>query len=259
MAYRLEVWLSRRADLIIANGHAVRADAIRRGMPPDRIGVVPNGIDTQSMQPDVEAGRARRRAWGLPEDAFVIGCVARFDPMKDHTTFLTAAASFIRAHPVARFVCVGEGPPDYRDRIKALARSLGLESCLLWAGEMHNLRAVYNAFDIATLSSAFGEGFPNVVGEAMACGVPVAATDVGDTRLIVGEFGEVVPPCQPELLCAGWERLRVRLVQDTSFRAAMRDSICTSYSVDSMVERTAHALSLLLAGRSPEEITRDLA
>ena len=67
------------------------------------------------------------------------------------------------------------------------------------------MKAVYNAFDIATLASAFGEGFPNAVGEAMACGIPVAATDVGDVRSIAGSSGEVVPPKNPDLLCAAWQ------------------------------------------------------
>jgi glycosyltransferase involved in cell wall biosynthesis len=256
--YRLEVLLSRRADLIIANGHAVRADAIRRGMSDSLIAVVPNGIDAQAMRPDPMAGRTQRRAWDISDDAFVIGCVARFDPMKDHATFLAAAAEFARAHSDARFVCVGSGPPAYRDDIRALAGSLGLDRCLVWAGEMHDLRGVYNAFDIATLSSAFGEGFPNVIGEAMACGTPVVATDIGDARLIVGEFGEVVPPRRPDLLSTGWARLRQRLAQHASFRDAMRQSIIAHYSVDTMVEQTAQILARLTAGERAEQITRGL-
>src|SRR3954468_17751249 len=65
LTYRSEAWLSRRADLIIANAHAVRADAIARGLPADRIVVVPNGIDTDLMRLDKEAGRALRRTWGV--------------------------------------------------------------------------------------------------------------------------------------------------------------------------------------------------
>src|SRR5262245_56352612 len=169
LTYRLEVWLSRRAHLVIANAHAGRADAIKRGMAADRIAVVPNGIDSETMRPDPAAGRAQRRIWGIADDTFVVGCVARLDPMKDHANYLRAAAEFARDHPEARFVCVGDGPPKYRDELEALARSLGLEDRLLWAGESGNVIAAYNAFDIATLPSAFGEGFPNVVGEAMAC------------------------------------------------------------------------------------------
>jgi glycosyltransferase involved in cell wall biosynthesis len=178
LTYRSEAWLSRQADLIIANARAVRTDAIARGLPADRIAVVPNGIDTDLMRPDVAAGRALRRTWGLSNEAFVIGCVARLDPMKDHANLLNAAARLVREDPDVRFVCVGHGPATYRDELKRLANSLGLADRVLWADEVADMKAVYNAFDIATLASAFGEGFPNVVGEAMACGIPVAATDV---------------------------------------------------------------------------------
>jgi len=256
LTYRLEVWLSRRADLVIANARAGRADAIRRGMAADRIAFVPNGIDSETMRPDSAAGRAQRRAWGIAEDAFVIGCVARLDPMKDHANYLRAAAGFARDHPDARFVCVGDGPPKYRDELAALARSLGLGDRLVWAGESGNVNAAYNAFDIATLPSAFGEGFPNVVGEAMACGVPVAGTETGDVRTIVGDLGEVVPPRQPELLCAAWARLRQRLAQDPGLRKDVRNSVVARYSIDAMVDRTEDIFTQLMADRPAHDIAR---
>jgi glycosyltransferase involved in cell wall biosynthesis len=94
LTYRSEVWLARRAHLLIANARAVRADAVARGLPADRVAVVPNGIDTDAMRPDAAGGRALRHAWKVSDDAFVIGCVARLDPMKDHANLLRAAASF---------------------------------------------------------------------------------------------------------------------------------------------------------------------
>jgi glycosyltransferase involved in cell wall biosynthesis len=103
-SYRSEAWLSRRADLVIANARAVRADAIARGFPANRIAVVANGIDTELMRPDPSRRRAMRAAWDIADDAFVVGCVARFDPMKDHDTLLRAAAIFARGRPDARFV-----------------------------------------------------------------------------------------------------------------------------------------------------------
>jgi glycosyltransferase involved in cell wall biosynthesis len=259
LTYRTEAWLSRRADLIIANARAVRADAAGRGLPAERIAVVPNGIDTDAMRPDAAAGRALRRAWGLSDDAFVIGCVARLDPMKDHANFLDAAARFARDHHDAHFVCVGDGPAAYRDGLKARANSLGLGDRMAWAGEVGDVRSAYNAFDIATLTSAFGEGFPNVIGEAMACGIPVVATDVGDARPIVGEFGEVVPPKNPALLCAGWERLHQRLVQEPGLRQAARRSMVASYGLDAMVRRTEDILTRLAADRRAEELAREFA
>jgi glycosyltransferase involved in cell wall biosynthesis len=261
LSYRTEAWLSPRADLIIANAHAVRDDAAGRGLPAGRIAVVPNGIDTDAMRPDAAAGQALRRAWahswGLADDAFVIGCVARLDPMKDHANLLHAAARFAQAHPDARFVCAGDGPPGYRSELAALANSLGLADRLVWAGEVGDVRAAYNAFDIATLPSAFGEGFPNVVGEAMACGTPVVATDVGDTAAIVGAHGEVVAPSEPDALCAGWLRLRRRLGPE--LRDAVRSSIVADYGLDVMVSRTEAVLAQLISGRPAEEIAREFA
>jgi glycosyltransferase involved in cell wall biosynthesis len=248
LTYRLEAWLARRADLIIANADAGRADAIRRGFPSDRIAVIANGIDTDVMRPDADGGRARRRAWGIADDAFVVGCVARFDPMKDHANFLAAAARFTAKVPTARFVCAGDGPPAYRAELEALAQSLGLADRIVWAGEIANMATAYNAFDITTLPSAFGEGFPNAVGESMACGIPVVATDVGDVHAIIGELGEVVPPKRPDLLCAGWERLRQRLAQDASLRDAVRKAIIANYSVETMLERTESMLLRVVAG-----------
>ena len=68
---------------------------------------------------------------------------------------------------------------------------------------------IYAALDIAISSSAYGEGFPNVLGEAMACGVPCVATDTCDTRLVIGETGIVVPPRDPAALASAWEQLIV--------------------------------------------------
>jgi glycosyltransferase involved in cell wall biosynthesis len=257
LTYRSEAWLSGRADLIIANARAVRGDAIARGLPADRIAVVANGIDTELMRPDAAAGRARRAAWGLSADAFVIGCMARLDPMKDHVTLLSAAADFARENPDARFVCVGDGP--LRDDLKGLAHSLALTDRLVWAGEIADTRAAYNAFDIATLPSAFGEGFPNVVGEAMACGIPVAATDVGDVRAIAGGTGDVVPPKNPEALCAAWQRLRARLTREPALGEAARGIIVSNYSLEIMVRRTEDVLSQLVAERPPQELVREFA
>jgi glycosyltransferase involved in cell wall biosynthesis len=259
LMYRSEVWLAARANLIVANARAVRADAVARGLPADRIVVVPNGVDTDAMRPDAASGSMLRRVWHISEDAFVIGCVARLDAMKDHANLLNAAARFARNHPDMHFVCVGSGSAAYGDELKALANSLGLTGRLVWAGEIEDVKAAYNSFDIATLSSSFGEGFPNAIGEAMACGIPVVATDIGDARRIVGELGEIVPPKNPDLLCAGWTRLRARLARDPSLREEVRSAIIASHGVEAMLRRTEAILSQLVAGRPIAEINRDFA
>ena len=257
LMYRCEAWLASRADLVIANARAARADAVARGFPGDRIVVISNGIDTDAMQPDAAAGRAMRRTWRLADNAFVVGCVARLDPMKNHATLLKAAAAFARAHSDARFVCIGEGPSAYGRELKALANSLGLADRVVWAGDIRDVKAAYNSFNIATLSSSFGEGFPNAIGEAMACGMPVVATNVGDVRSIVGRLGEVVPPSDPDLLCAGWARLRARLEQNPGLRGDVRSAIMASHGLDLMVRRSEAVLAQLIADRPIADIAPD--
>lgn len=249
-SYRLEALASRRADLIITNARAARADAVARGMPADRIAVIANGIDTAALCPDPAAGRAMRAAWGFKADDFVVGMVARLDPMKDHATFIAAAKEFAQRHADARFVCAGDGPAAFRHGLEATADAHGLGQRILWAGEVRDLRAVYNACDVATLSSAFGEAFPNVIGEAMACGIPVVATDVGDVGLVVGECGEVVPPQRPDLLSDAWTRMRTRLSENPALRAEARARIMRHYDVNTMVDNSEKVLSALCAGRS---------
>jgi hypothetical protein len=87
----------------------------------------------------------------------------------------------------------------------------------------------------------------------------VVATNIGDARWIVGELGEVVPPSNPDLLCAGWTRLRARLARDPSLREQVRDAIIASYGLEAMLGRTEVILSQLIAGRPTAEIARDLA
>jgi glycosyltransferase involved in cell wall biosynthesis len=244
--HRLEPFLSSRADLIIANAETGRVDAIKRGTPAGRIVVLPNGIDTRIFRPNSDERHALRRQWNIAENSFVIGLVARLDPMKDHRTFLNAAAKYMQRDPNARYVCVGGGQDDYRKSVVAHARSLGLDDRIVWAGEIRDACAVYNAFDIATLSSAFGEAFPNVIGEAMACGIPVVATDVGDIASIVGELGEIVPPAEPDLLCAGWVKMRQRLKDEPDIRNAVRQHIVVNYGIDAMAVRTERELMKII-------------
>jgi len=111
--------------------------------------------------------------------------------------------------------------------------------------------AVYNALDLLCLSSAYGEGFPNVLGEAMACGVPCCATDVGDAALVLGDLGVAVPRREPETLAAGLAALLERLEREgEALRRACRARIVAHFSLERMVADTeALLLKLCDSGR----------
>ncbi|MFY2566710.1 glycosyltransferase family 4 protein [Achromobacter ruhlandii] len=177
-----------------------------KGYRRDRMLVISNGYDLSRYAPDA-AARARVRAqWGLDGDVPVIGCVARWDPLKDHANLLRAVAALVRDGRDAglRCVLVGRGMTIDNPELMALVDKLGLRERLVLAGPSDDVPAVMNGLDLHVLSSC-AEGFPNVVAEAMACGVYCVVTDVGDAAYIVGDTGVVVPPEQPEALARGIE------------------------------------------------------
>jgi glycosyltransferase involved in cell wall biosynthesis len=249
--FRLERMFSSSPDLILANSNAGRDYVVSSGFPRDKTRVVENGIDTDRFRADA-AGRARlRAAWRVPPRAVLVGVVARLDPMKGHRDFLRAAAILAQRRKELRFVCIGGGPSRYGDGLAALARTLGLEAVLTWVEEQRDVSAAYSALDIAVNCSAFGEGFSNVVGEAMACGVPCVVTDVGDSARIVADAGVVVPAGDPPALGEGILRMVARL-SDGDYADPVRRSevnrarIREHFSVERMVSET-QALLLGLA------------
>lgn len=243
---RLAALFSRGADLIICNSEAGRAYHEGLGYPPAKLIVIPNGVDTQRFRPDPAARDALRKEWGISDPEILVGVVARLDPMKDHRTFLKAAARTAALHRHVKFVCVGEGARDYRDALESEAAALGIEGRVIWCGARDDVPRVYNALDLLVSSSSFGEGFPNVIVEAMATGVACVATDVGDAAAIVGTFGHVCPPGDVEALAAAMCDAIGHRKDDA---AALREHVCTRYGAARLVERTAAELARIAAPR----------
>jgi glycosyltransferase involved in cell wall biosynthesis len=178
---------SRLPKVILVNARTGQAAHAARGYHPRQWLFIPNGFDLDEFRPDAEQRAAVRKELGAGPDELLIGMVARVDPMKDHATFLAAAQRM----PQARFVLIGRGT-------ERLPHGLG---------ERSDVPRLLCGLDILTLSSAFGEGFPNVLGEGMATEVPCVATDVGEARTIVGDTGHIVAPRDPDALCRAWREL----------------------------------------------------
>jgi glycosyltransferase involved in cell wall biosynthesis len=243
LTFRLERLLSGFADLVIVNSNAGRARLVAAGYPTEKIVVIPNGIDTSDFSPDVEARKRVRAEWGLSQDTEVVGIVARFDPMKDHANFLRAAALVARERAEVKFVCVGSGEEVHERALRKLAIELGLSEKILWTGEQVDLPGVYNALDVVA-STSLGEGFSNVIAEAMSCGVPCVVTDVGDSAWIIGNTGKVVPKGSPEALAAAI--LSFLQLERREIGQASRNRIVENFSVEQLVETTESQLLLLL-------------
>ncbi len=240
---RWMIRLSRFVDLIIFNSEAGLESHRALGMKARRMAVIPNGFDTARFSPDPESGRAQRAEWGLPEGAPVVGIVARLYPVKGHATFLQAAALLARSRPQVRFACIGDGSPSYAREMRRLAESLGLGDRVIWPGATHRMPAAYNALSILALAS-LEEGFPNVLGEAMACGIPCVATRVGDAELLIGPTGRVVPAEDPEALAAALGDLLDEPPAPRAGRSlACRDRVVRTYGTQALAQRTEEALA----------------
>lgn len=238
--YKIECYLSRFADGVISNSRSGCEYAKINGFPGNNIYVIPNGIDTDRFRPDQAARTNLRKEWGIHDSETLIGLIARLDPMKDHQNFLHAAKLSSDQRKEIRFVCIGGGSDQYSAGLKLLATNLGLDSVLLWAGERHDMVSVYNALDIVTLSSSFGEGFPNVIGEAMACGKPCVVTDVGDSGLVVGDQGMVVPAGDPVRLATSLMELVTGKVSFDTI--SIRGRIVSNFNIEKLVNNTEKVL-----------------
>ena len=241
--------LSRHVDLVISNSIAGMQYYVGEGFDPDNLTVIPNGIDTHRFRQWLDARNQLRGQWALGPSDFLFGLLGRLDPMKGHATFLEAMACLAERHPRVRAVCIGDSLARARRYLSEspAARSLGAR--LRWEPAREDVELVLPALDALVLSSDYGEGFPNVVGEAMATEVPSIVTDVGDAARVLDDPVRTIPPRNTLLLRNACEHL---LELSTAERRRIgrndRRRIVAHFSAPRLAEHTT-ALLEALAGR----------
>ena len=215
--------LSRLPDIVIANSEVGAAFHRGCGFHAKRFLVIDNGIDSDKFRPDPVLRKQVRSEWGMAENAVLAIHVARVDPMKDHASLLAAMAQV----PSVSAFLVGSGTEDLE--LPPNVRALGLQQ---------DVARLLPAADIIVSTSAFGEGFSNAVAEGMSAGLIPIATDVGDSRRIVGDTGSIVPPRDP-LAMARAIATTAALPSDERRRkgALARERISSRFSLALAVER----------------------
>ncbi|HLJ28088.1 MAG TPA: glycosyltransferase [Candidatus Angelobacter sp.] len=213
---RLGARLSSRPAAIIYNSQVGAKQHEAIGYNAARRVVIPNGFDCQMFRPDQRARQEVRAELGVSDGSVLIGLIARYHPMKDHLGFLRAAGMLASRYPLARFVLIGRGVTQEDPALLAMIAEQHLQGRVFLLGQRLDTLRLTAALDVACSASFWGEGFSNAIGEAMACGIPCVATDIGDSAYVVAEAGMIVPPRNPEafayamaqLIEAGPERRR---------------------------------------------------
>ena len=220
----------------------------RERVIPEKLEIVPNGVDLSRFPMDEEAG-SLRRAVGLSDGQPVVGIVAMLRPEKAHEVFLRSAACVLEQIPAARFLIVGDGPQ--RPRLEILAKTMGIDAQVQWLGARLDVPALVSVFDVAVLSShPVVETVSNAILEYMAAGKPIVATRVGSLPELVedGRTGFLVEP-------GDWKAMAERIVQLLQDRPLARrmgeagqDKVRQQFTVERMVQQYEALFERLLNG-----------
>jgi glycosyltransferase involved in cell wall biosynthesis len=238
MVIRLLAKLSSRFEAIVYNSQRSAGQHEALGYDKSKSVLIPNGVNTGAFAPSPDARSLIRAELGVPDGTLLVGRIGRNHPMKDHATFLDAAGLVALEMPEVHFILAGTGMEPSDPGLARRAARTDLSGRVHLLGERHDLPQLTAALDVACSSSAFGEGFPNVIAEAMASAVPCVATDIGDSAFVLGPDGSIVPPRDARLLADALLRL-LRLPPDhrSQLGQSLRRRALGNFSLESALRR----------------------
>ena len=198
---KLCAWLSHIApDKIVCCAESAVDPHVSLGYCAKKIVVIPNGVDTNRFRPNHDSRNLLRSSLKIEKDACLIGMVGRMMPEKDHLCFLQMAKQLLKSDATFKFLLCGRGVSRNSAILAPLLATMPtLDDSLFLLEETNQIETIYPALDLHVLSSR-SEGFPNVIAEAMACGIPCISTDCGDARKIIGDPQRIVAVGDPQAL-----------------------------------------------------------
>jgi glycosyltransferase involved in cell wall biosynthesis len=236
LVLRMLVRLSGIPDAVVTNSLSGQRTHEALGYDPRRWVWIPNCIDSDRFKPNPDERTRLRSELGLPPGTPLVALIARYIPIKGHDVFIAAAGRLAALNPSVHFVLAGRQIDETNTSLMRSINSSGVRERFHLLGEREDIERVFAALDVIC-SSSYAEGFPNVVGEAMACGVPCVVTDAGDSALLVGSFGKVVPAGDPAALYRSCEQLLSSQAERQGLGRGARSRIEQCFSVASMVAR----------------------
>ena len=230
----LQKKLSSRVDKIIANSNASIEFHKSQGFFMDRAVVIYNGIDTNRFKRDKQKRKEFREKYNLTKNDIAIGMVARIDFMKGYTIFAKSAKELLEKYNNIKIFSIGDGDISIKKECEKILGEFN-NTKFVWLGNQKSVEDFYSGFDICS-SSSFGEGFSNSISEAMSSELPCIVTDVGDSKVIVGECGVVVKPNSVEDFKKGIEKLIKEDLKKLGI--CSRERIIKNFSIEKMVKKT---------------------
>jgi len=221
-------WFSFLPQGIIYNSILSVEQHTAAGFSAKKINMIPNGFDLQKFRPDQNRRQQLRKELGVSQSAILIGHISRLHPMKDHATLFRAID------------CVTENISDSGSKQEVLFLLIGYgvtselsnNLAIRFLGERSDIPKIMSALDIVVSSSAWGEGFPNVIGEAMASEVLCVVTDVGDSAHIVGKYGQVCSVGDDQCIASSLLQLIENKQERKTAGKHARKRIKENYSMD---------------------------
>ncbi len=231
-------WLQKkfscRVDKIIANSNASIKFHKNQSFFMDKAVVIYNGIDTDRFKKDEEKRKEFREKYNLNENDIAIGIVARIDYMKGYTIFVESAKTILQKYDNLKFFSIGSGDEYIKKECENILGEFN-NTKFIWLGNKKQVEDFYSGFDISS-SSSFGEGFSNSIAEAMSSEISCVVTDVGDSKMIVGECGIVVKPNNVDELNNGIEELLKKDLKKLGI--CSRKRVIENFSIANMVNKT---------------------
>jgi glycosyltransferase involved in cell wall biosynthesis len=221
-------WLSFFPHSIIYNSNLSAEQHCNVGYLSKKTKIIPNGFDLQKFKPDQHRRQQLREELGVAESVLLVGHISRLHPMKDHATLLRAidrvvdSLSSTGSKQEVLFLLIGQG----------VTSELSTNPAVHFLGERSDIPKIMSAIDIVVSSSAWGEGFPNVIGEAMASEVPCVVTDVGDSAYIVGKYGRVCSVEDDQCIASSILQLIENKQERKTVGKQARKRIKENYSMD---------------------------
>jgi glycosyltransferase involved in cell wall biosynthesis len=225
--------LSTGVDSIVYNSHVSKHQHEEYGFKQVKSVVVPNGFDINKYKPNEDIRSQVLKELEISNSTLIIGHIARFHPIKDHVLFIQSAVDVASVNKNVRFLLVGREvslenpalvgtvPKDLIDRF-------------IFTGERRDISRIMQALDVMVTSSR-SEAFPNVIGEAMASGIPCVVTDVGDCKNIVGNTGIVVPPLNKQAMThAILDMISKPVEERRALGLLARNRVIKKYSIESI-------------------------